>query len=1384
MGRNTEPSGGRSIRLRPSLSVLAAFAAALLFLWSAPAGDALAATFTVTQTTDAVDTNVGDGICDVDAATPGNQCSLRAAIQTANGLAGSHIISLPAGTYTLSVGGPVAANARGEDAAAKGDLDIVSGSNITVRSADTARGTVTIDGGALDRVFQVRSGGTLTLVGITVTNGNPGSDTGAGIRTDGALVLVGTTVRGSTTTSSGGGIYVSSGATATLDASTVDNNAGSTGGGIFVPSAATLTMRNSLVSNNRANASGGGLRLAGTATVTDSTFDLNDAPDGAGIHVRDSGQLTATRVTLSNNTQGSGIRINKSGALTSTLTNLTISGNAGGGIVIAFSPGNSSSATVNLTNVTIGTNAGSSFTNIALTGSNGTVTLNVKNTIFAETCSNTGVRTTTIPTPTGNGNLHTSASGCPGEDASTNGLVLGALADNGGFTKSLALGATSDALDIAASCPSTDQRGLPRTLGGATCDSGAYELKTTGNGPPVISTIPNQALNEDISTGPVAFMVADSDTPIGSATLSPSISGNTSPVIPTGSFTFQGSGVSRALFGTPDADLNGSGTVTVQVNDGTDIATVPAAFTLAFTAVNDAPVFNVVGGSPPAANEDVGAQTVVNFASGMAVGPSTAIAADESSQTLTGFTVTTTPLSGNLELASLPTVDTSTGTLTYQPVANTNGTMSINVALSDDGGTGNGGVNTSAVQTFTITVNAVNDAPSFSTLTGNPTAVLEDAGAQSVTTFATGMARGPLAATDEATQTLAFTAQVTGTTGNLAFSTPPAIDASTGALTYQTAANTNGTATVQVTLSDNGGVANGGVNTSAVQTFTITVAAVNDAPSFATLAGSPPAVTRDAGPQTVSTFATGMLRGPVAATDEAGQALAFTLHVTGTTGGLTFSTAPAIDATTGALTYQSAATSIGTATVQVILADNGGVANGGVATSTAQTFTITVNATATATASDTATPTSTVTPTPTATNAPSSGGGGGGGGGGGRSAPAPTIVVSSGGGEGGPPPARSAPLPPIVPQVSAPAAQAARLFSSDTLAGPARPAPDSGIISFPVAVSAEDRQLVQLRLDPSVLAGLPSSLQLRVVTGGSQPSVAASYGTNSGTSAAEAVAAPFDLRLVALDTASREVRDLPEGVANSNVELRLPLPSAVLAPADEVAWLMEVLGPDGEFQGYARPPTVFDPLTQQLVLVVRAEQLHGTLFLPVVWRTAYVRNHDPVAHIWSSPSADATDFGVAAPQWTRMQVMAPPLNQRLLVLNGFTGQPGWVALDGVGAVPVDDGLPVMVLVPADEPLLVPAAIEQSPQPEAGSDAATPEPLRQAPADEAPATASQVAPIGAPDSAQSYTVQAGDSLKVIAAQARSTVAALIEANPGINPDSLTIGQQLQVLPPAP
>src|SRR5258706_600992 len=73
------------------------------------------------------------------------------------------------------------------------------------------------------------------------------------------------------------------------------------------------------------------------------------------------------------------------------------------------------------------------------------------------------------------------------------------------------------------------------------------------------------------------------------------------------------------------------------------------------------------------------------------------------------------------------------GTLTYTPAANANGAATVTVQIHDNGGVANSGVDTSASQTFTITVTAVNDAPSF-TKGGNQT-VLEDAGAQTVICF-------------------------------------------------------------------------------------------------------------------------------------------------------------------------------------------------------------------------------------------------------------------------------------------------------------------------------------------------------------------------------------------------------------------------------------------------------------------------------------------------------------------------------------------------------------------------------------------------------------------------------------------------------------------------
>src|SRR5204863_8828148 len=75
------------------------------------------------------------------------------------------------------------------------------------------------------------------------------------------------------------------------------------------------------------------------------------------------------------------------------------------------------------------------------------------------------------------------------------------------------------------------------------------------------------------------------------------------------------------------------------------------------------------------------------------------------------------------------------GTLTYTSPARRSSDPTVTVRLHDNGGTANGGSDTSLPQTFTITVTAVNDPPSFTK--GADLNVLEDAGPQSVAGWAT-----------------------------------------------------------------------------------------------------------------------------------------------------------------------------------------------------------------------------------------------------------------------------------------------------------------------------------------------------------------------------------------------------------------------------------------------------------------------------------------------------------------------------------------------------------------------------------------------------------------------------------------------------------------------
>ena len=375
---------------------------------------------------------------------------------------------------------------------------------------------------------------------------------------------------------------------------------------------------------------------------------------------------------------------------------------------------------------------------------------------------------------------------------------------------------------------------------------------------------------------------------------------------------------SGTLTYTPAPNATGSAIVTVHIHDngGTANGGVDASanqtFTITITPVNDAPSFTK--GADQTVNEDAAAQSIGGWATAISAGP-----ADEELQVL-DFVVTN---DANALFSVQPAIAPN-GTLSFTPAPNAFGTATVTVKLHDDAGTANGGVDTSAPQTFTITINAVNDAPSF--VKGADQTVNEDAGAQTVTPWATAISAGPA---NESSQTVSF--EITGNTNPALFAAGPSV-APNGALTYTPAANANGTATITLRIHDDGGTANGGIDASATQSFVITVTAVNDAPTF--VKGSDPTVLEDAGAQTVNTWATAISAGPA---DEASQTLTFTAT---NDNNVLFSVQPAI-ATDGTLTYTPAPNAYGSAIVTVTLKDNGGTANGGV-DETQQTFTINV----------------------------------------------------------------------------------------------------------------------------------------------------------------------------------------------------------------------------------------------------------------------------------------------------------------------------------------------------------------------------------------------------------------------------------------------------------
>ncbi len=259
--------------------------------------------------------------------------------------------------------------------------------------------------------------------------------------------------------------------------------------------------------------------------------------------------------------------------------------------------------------------------------------------------------------------------------------------------------------------------------------------------------------------------------------------------------------------------------------------------------------------------------------------------------------------------------------LTFTPTAEFVGPATVEIRTEDNGQfAGPPPTNEQDVDTVTLNYFGINDEPTFD-LPGDPAApVIEDAGPQAVPNFAANMDAG---APNEGGQNLSFVVTLLSTTGNLSFLSGPAIDAITGELTYQTSLHTNGTATFQVVLQDDG--ANGGAddNTSQPRQFTLVVSPINDEPNFDFFGNAnPPAVDEDAGEQTVAGYVTNVVPGPPEATDEVGQNLSLDFRVVSTTGNLSF-TKLEIDPATGDLTYEAAPDTAGAGLISVTIFDDG-----------------------------------------------------------------------------------------------------------------------------------------------------------------------------------------------------------------------------------------------------------------------------------------------------------------------------------------------------------------------------------------------------------------------------------------------------------------------------
>jgi hypothetical protein len=274
------------------------------------------------------------------------------------------------------------------------------------------------------------------------------------------------------------------------------------------------------------------------------------------------------------------------------------------------------------------------------------------------------------------------------------------------------------------------------------------------------------------------------------------------------------------------------------VTDNQALTSAPVTGTLAIVAVNDAPTvvltaLNTAEDTPVSIRPSITISDVDVLANALRI----TMTVNSGKLGASGLTIVSGNGTGSLVVTGNLTQFTG-ATITFTPTANSSSSVNLTVTANDQGATGSGGAKIGSNNT-TITVNAVNDAPtvSFAALSTaedtplniRPSIIISDvdvlANALRITMTVNSGKLGASALTvvsGSGTAALVVTGNLTQFTGATIMFTPTA--------------NASGAVNLTVTANDQGATGSGGAKIGSNNT-TITVNAVNDAPtvSFAAL---------------------------------------------------------------------------------------------------------------------------------------------------------------------------------------------------------------------------------------------------------------------------------------------------------------------------------------------------------------------------------------------------------------------------------------------------------------------------------------------------------------------------------------------------------------------